>query len=225
MGCSMSIGCVLALGWATQASPFVTSRMIAPAFAKSEGCTPGAFAPGRFAISIASLSPYALVSEWPGTWVVACTAAHLTVRAKNNIEAAEVPCYVPMVRQTRVYKGKRQNYSVALFGGYIFACLYDPGDVHKVRWAHDVSDVLNVVDQPKFVREIAGIQQAIAVNPHLDLFPELLEGRKARVRSGPYQNLEGVIVTRNARDRFFLQVEMMGSSVSLEIDGALLEAA
>ena len=59
--------------------------------------------------------------------------------------------------------------------------------------------------------------------PSLTPHPAIETGRRVRVRSGPFRGLEGLVSGRSGAERLILQVRMLGSATSLELDGSLLD--
>jgi len=55
--------------------------------------------------------------------------------------------------------------------------------------------------------------------------PYLQQGRRVRVRSGPMQGLEGIILRRKERCRVIFSLDMIHRSVAVEVDEAELESA
>jgi len=51
----------------------------------------------------------------------------------------------------------------------------------------------------------------------------LAKGRKVRVKSGPFQNMEGTVIKRGGQTRIFVMVSQLLGGVSMEIEEHLLE--
>lgn len=173
------------------------------------------------------------VAAWPGTWAVVCCAPHLTNRVRDELLARDVPAYLPCRLETRIYRQRRCRVWAPLFPGYIFACVYlDAGLDGAVARASarcavrgwGVSDVLDVADQHTLRAELSAIQAALAVSGEIDLYPRLIDGARVRIASGPYQNIEGYIEGRAKDQRFWIRVSIMGQSIPLELDGAMIES-
>jgi transcription antitermination factor NusG len=141
-------------------------------------------------------------------------AADLTVRGIRN--------YLPLLRKVR-YHGRRKTFVDApLFPGYLFlwGSLDEAYEADRTR---RVANLIRVVDQESLEWELTNIHYALSSEAPLDPYPALRAGVRVEVRGGPFKGLQGVVESRVRMDRLILQVEMLGSAASLEIDGALLE--
>jgi transcription antitermination factor NusG len=144
----------------------------------------------------------------------------------QQIEQRSIACFLPLYRSVRRWKDRRKELQLALFPGYVF-----------VRLA--LEDRLRVLQLPSAVRlvsfngqpavlpdaEIDSLRQrltdGICVEPH----PYLRVGKRVRVRGGPMQGLEGIIVRRKDRCRLVFSLDLIMRSVAVEVDEAEVEPA
>lgn len=87
-----------------------------------------------------------------------------------------------------------------------------------------VVQMVDVADQARLDHELAQIRRALEIGAGLDPYPYLKEGKMARVRSGPFAGIEGLIESKGRDDRLVLRIEALAQAVSLEIDVGLIEA-
>jgi transcription antitermination factor NusG len=71
--------------------------------------------------------------------------------------------------------------------------------------------------------EIEALQQRLAGGMKIEPHPYLTVGRRVRVRNGPMQGLEGIIVRRKDRCRVVFSIDLIMRSVAVEVDEADLE--
>lgn len=138
------------------------------------------------------------------------------------LEAAAVEHYLPLVRRTRVWGGKRRAVFTPLFPGYVFVRSL-PEETYV---AVDSGRVVRCIDPPDPARlawELDQLRRALEHVGSFDPYPYLREGRRVRVRSGPLRGLEGLVDARRRVDRLVLQVQTLGRAAALEIDADLLE--
>ena len=64
-----------------------------------------------------------------------------------------------------------------------------------------------------------GLTREMCLQPH----PYLKVGHRVRVRSGPLQGLEGILVRKKSGSRFVISLDLIMRSVAAEIDVAELE--
>jgi transcription termination/antitermination protein NusG len=138
------------------------------------------------------------------------------------LRAAGVSCYLPLRPAERRYGQRRVTSLLPLFPGYLF--LWGNRDeVFLADRTKRVARLIDVPDQRQLEWELVNVGRALAGGASLDPYPALREGVRVRVLSGPFEGVEGVIRSRNAADRLVLQVRMLNTAASLDIDGHLVE--
>ena len=160
------------------------------------------------------------------SWYALYTCARHEKRVVQQIERRRLSCFLPLYRSVRRWKDRRKELELALFPGYVF--------VHM-----SLSNKLRVLEVPGVVRlvsfngqpaalpadEIEALRIRLSGSAKIEPHPYLRAGRKVRVRSGPFQGLEGVIVRRKDRCRLIFSIDLIQRSLAIELDEADLEAA
>lgn len=130
--------------------------------------------------------------------------------------------YLPLVRRQRVYGARKAVVEEPLFAGYVF--LFGSADqAYQADRTKRVANIIRVTDQRRLEWELTNIKLALSHNAPLDPYPHLVKGVRVEVRSGPFQGLQGIIEDRAKNSRLILQVDVLGSAVTLEIHGAMVE--
>jgi transcription antitermination factor NusG len=140
----------------------------------------------------------------------------------DDLTAMGIPHYLPLIRRQRYYGNRRATVEMPLFSGYVFL-RGTLEDAYRADRTKRLANVICVTDQRQIDWELRNIRLALANHASLDAHPFLTQGVRVRVQSGPLRGLEGVIEDRSKIGRLVLQVRMLGSASSLEIDGSLLE--
>jgi transcriptional antiterminator RfaH len=165
---------------------------------------------------------YASVAEIPGEWFVAHTKSRFEKALAHDLGSLGIPYYLPMVERVTISGGKKRRLMAPLFTSYVFIC----GD-SEARYAAMQTDricqTLPVRRQAEFIAELTAVERALAEGIDLNLHPFAEVGRRCRVKSGPLQGTEGVVIQRDGAMRLVLQVSMLGQGASLRIEGDLLE--
>lgn len=133
-----------------------------------------------------------------------------------------IDCFLPLRKETHVHRGRRVQVQQPVFPGYVFLW----GDVDEAYAAdrtRRVAHVIRVNDQDRIEWELANLHCALVTQAPLEPFPALQVGVRARVRTGPFEGLEGVVASRIRPERLVLQVWTLGTATSLDIGGELLE--
>jgi transcription antitermination factor NusG len=134
----------------------------------------------------------------------------------------QIPTYLPMRQETKVYQRRKVIVSKPLFPGYVFAD-FPPTERLLVQESRKLVRRIEVPDQVSFANELEQVRKALLVDATLGATPELVTGQPVRIISGPFQGLEGVVSSVQGMTRVVLNVDMIGQSVRLEAEPHMLE--
>ncbi|GMU81581.1 MAG: hypothetical protein AMXMBFR47_14520 [Planctomycetota bacterium] len=155
-------------------------------------------------------------------WWVLHTKPRAEKAVAGALEKQAIEFYLPLVAIQHTYAKSRATFHKPLFPGYVF--LLGDSDARLVALqTNKLVSALSVPDQTLFEREIGNIRRALASGEPLSVFPALRAGARFRVTSGPLRDVEGVIERIGSQARIYASVSVLGQSVTLEIDPALLE--
>ncbi len=157
-------------------------------------------------------------------WYAVQTCANHEKRVRQQLHLRVVETYLPVYESVRQWKDRRVRRELPLFPGYLF-----------VRLA--LCDRLRVLRTPSVVRivefggqaaalpdqEIEILRRGLTHELGIEPYPYLKVGRRVRVRTGPLQGLEGILVRKKNRSRFVISVDLIMRSVAVEIDVTELE--
>ena len=152
-------------------------------------------------------------------WFAAYTNAHHEKRVKQHLEQRSIEHLLPLYESMRRWKDRRVQLQMPLFPGYVFVrlalrdrlrLLQIPGIVRLVSF--------NGRPAPLPEEDIQAIHNCLGYHRLMEPLPYMEAGRRVRVRTGPLQGLEGIILRRKNRTRFVLSFELIMRSVAVEID-------
>lgn len=152
-------------------------------------------------------------------WYAAYTSANHEKRVAEQLGVRQVEHFLPQYASVRRWKDRRVTLQMPLFPGYVFVrfvlrdrfqVLQIPGVVHLVSFGGHPA--------PLREEDIHAIQNCLSHGNQVEPHPYLQAGRRARVKSGPLQGLEGIILRRKNRTRFILSLDLIMRSVAVEID-------
>ncbi|MCE5325744.1 MAG: hypothetical protein LLG01_04965 [Planctomycetaceae bacterium] len=166
----------------------------------------------------------AAVAALSGRWRVAHTKARFEKAFAWDLLRRDIAYFLPLLTRVRISGGKKRRVLMPVFPSYVFFCGNDEARVTALT-TNRLCQVIEVVDQRQFIAELAAIQKALAGQAQLDPYPFAAEGRRCRVKAGPFQGLEGVVASRANVTRLVLQVSILGQGAAMEIDADLLEPA
>jgi transcription antitermination factor NusG len=162
------------------------------------------------------------VGRISGKWWVAHTRARHEKSLAHDLLVQGTSYFLPMVQRTLIIRKRRFRSLIPLFPGYLFFA-GDETDRYRALCTSHVANIIPVVDQGRFVDELAQIEKALATPAGLDPFPYLQRGTPCRIIAGPLAGVHGVVERRDGITRLILRVEMLGQAVATEIDPSLLE--
>ena len=158
-------------------------------------------------------------------WLAAYTTPRHEKRVGQHLEMRQIEHYLPLYRTQRKWSdGSRVTLDLPLFPGYIFVCI-QRNERGRVL---EVPGVLSVVGgtggEPASLPEgeidalRSGLSQRNA-QPH----PLLKVGQRARIRSGAFAGMQGVVVRMKYSFRVVLTLDSIMQSFAVEVDGEELE--
>lgn len=133
-----------------------------------------------------------------------------------------IPHYLPLREEVRVYQRRKVVMQKPLFPGYLFADLTLDSRVYVMRTNH-VLHMIEPPDEQSLVHELDQVRLALSADPRLSSEPELRQGMRVRITSGIFMGLEGVVDTLQRPAKVRLNVELVGQSVSVDVDPDFIE--
>jgi transcription antitermination factor NusG len=157
-------------------------------------------------------------------WYVAQTCANHEKRVEGQLLLRTVEAYLPVYGSVRRWKDRSVRLALPLFPGYVFVrlALQDRLQVLQTR---GVVRLVGFGGQPTALpdHEIDALRQGLAHNLLMEPHPYLNVGQRVRVKSGPLQGLEGILLRKKKLSRFIIGLDLIMRSVSVEIDLTELE--
>lgn len=157
-------------------------------------------------------------------WFAAYTSPRHEKRVSQHMDLRQIQHFLPVYRTLRRWNnGCKVTIELPLFPNYIFVRIPERQRVSVLEVPGVVSMVgsgRELLPLPDF--EIAALRSGLEqrkVEPH----PYLITGERARIKSGPFAGMEGVLVRKKNDLRVVLTLEQIMRSVVVEIDGDEVE--
>ena len=154
-------------------------------------------------------------------WHVLLTRSRQEKALAEDLAGLGIGCYLPLMKAIRYYRNRKFAVDIPMFTGYLFL-RGSIEDAYRADRTNRVARIIPVCDQARLDGELQSLHIASAKNAKLEVYSYLRKGMRVEVIAGPFKGLQGVVEDRKA-NRLFLQVELLGMAVAMEIDGSLLE--
>ena len=154
-------------------------------------------------------------------WYAAYTSANHEKRVAEQLGARSVEHFVPLYESVRRWKDRKVRLQLPLFPGYVFVRLALPERLHVLQ----VPGVARLVGfnghpcalpDPEIAALKAGLADGVRAEPH----PYLAVGRRVRMKSGPFEGRQGILLRRKGNLRLVLSLDLIMRSVVIEVEAA-----
>lgn len=159
-----------------------------------------------------------------GMWHALYTRHQHEKVVAQALEGKGFNIFLPQYRTLRKWKDRKKEISLPLFPNYVFIqggldrqlqIVTTPGVHSLVSWGGRPAEI--PLKDIEAVRRI--IESSLPVEPH----PFLKHGDLVRIKSGPLEGIEGILVRRIRGVRLVLSVDMLSRSAAVEVDGDIVE--
>ena len=132
--------------------------------------------------------------------------------------------FLPQYRAVHQWKDRQKDILLPLFPNYVFirggldrmlSIVTTPGVHSLVSWGARPAVIPS--EEIEAVRRL--IESPLKVEPH----PFLKCGDLVRIKSGPLEGIEGILVRKTRGVRLVLSVEMLSRSAAVEVDVSMVE--
>jgi transcription antitermination factor NusG len=165
-----------------------------------------------------------LEAHFQPRWYAAYTRANHERRVADQLAERGVENFLPEYESVRKWKDRKVWLQMPLFPGYVFVHLALQNSLQVVQ-VPGVACLVGFAGRPVAVPEeefakIRGfLNKGFRAEPH----PYLQAGRRARVRSGPFEGMEGIIVRRKNSSRLVISLELLQRAMVVNVEESSLE--
>jgi len=152
--------------------------------------------------------------------------AHVRPRCEKKLaqycQRQGVSCTLPCYRSVHKYRGKVVAFEKPLFPGYLFVQL-QPNQRSLVYGSDYVANLLEVLDQEQFARQLADILEALETNLEIRLAPQIGPGTRVVIKSGPLRGMEGWVEHRTGPLVVLLRLDFIGQAAAVKVEATDLD--
>jgi transcription antitermination factor NusG len=155
-------------------------------------------------------------------WFVAHTRPRREKKLKQNCEREGIPVTLPTYRTRHEYRRKSVVFTKPLFPGYVFVQLAGEQRQRLAQNEH-VASLLEVYDQALFSRQLGEVLRALDTDLEVFLAPEIGDGSRVLVKSGPLRGMEGWVEKRYGPTTVLLRIDFIGQAAAIKVEATQLE--
>jgi transcription antitermination factor NusG len=164
-----------------------------------------------------------LLSSDNCSWWCIYTISRREKELMRHLRANEISFYGPVVaKRYRSGSGRLRTSYIPLFANYVFM-FADEAQRREALTSNCVSKCSVVEDGERLVSDLAQIHKILESDVPLTAEAKLESGNLVRVKNGPFEGFEGIVIRREGRTRLLLSIHFLEQGVSAEMDEAQVE--
>lgn len=158
------------------------------------------------------------------SWYALYTRHHHEKSVAAALTAKGFVVFLPLYSASRQWKDRTKIVSLPLFSCYVFLqgglqrhldIVTTPG-IHGLVCCAGVPAIIPPQEMES-LRQV--VERSINIEPH----PFIQRGDRVRVRRGPLEGVEGILVRKKNFHRLVLSVDLLGKSAAIEVDVSIVE--
>jgi transcription antitermination factor NusG len=156
-------------------------------------------------------------------WWALYTRSRCEKELMRRLRVLQVPHYGPLIEKShRSPKGRQIKSFVPLFTNYVF--MYgDATQRHQALTTNCVSRDILVSDGEQLATDLGQLRRLIATGAPISPADHLEPGTRVRVRTGPLEGQEGVVVQRRGETHLLVAVRFLQQGATVQIDNYQVE--
>jgi transcription antitermination factor NusG len=158
------------------------------------------------------------------SWYALYTRHHHEKSISSALDAKGFTVFLPLYSAARRWKDRTKVVTLPLFSCYVFiqGGLERRLDILTTAGIHGFvcsSGVPAIIPPQEMDSIYQVVERSIKIEPH----PFIHRGDRVRVKSGPLEGIEGILLRKKKFSRLVLTVELLGRSAAVEVDVSIVE--
>jgi transcription antitermination factor NusG len=157
-------------------------------------------------------------------WYAVYTRHQHEKAVAENFLGRGLEAFLPVYEAIRQWNDRQKRLTLPLFPCYVFF----RGNFErraKVLSTPGVHSIVRIGGQPAAIQEaeIEAIRRAVTSGLRAEPFPFLQCGDRVRVKAGPLEGIEGILIRKKNSSRLILSAELLQKSIAVEVDAFRVE--
>lgn len=152
-------------------------------------------------------------------WLVLRTRSRHENTVECVLQQKQIIAYLPKYKVARSWRGNKRIVEMPLFPGYVF--VRPRVDQYEgMRYIRGSCGLVLAESRPARMpeRDMEAVKLLVDSGAALTIDPELITGRRVKIVAGPLMGLEGELVLVKNQNLLVINVDMLSSSVRVEVD-------
>lgn len=136
-------------------------------------------------------------------------------------ESHDVPFYLPLKKSVKRYQRRTVEFEIPMFPGYVF-CALEEESYQTLLISGTIAYRITMDENSEqgLIRDLNALKQFEQLAKQKDVLirPEIVQGVKVTVRSGPLAGVTGVVERRDNTTFITVNVDILGQAVASVID-------
>lgn len=157
-------------------------------------------------------------------WYALYTRPRHEKQVFEELRNRAIEAYLPTHKVRRRWSDRYKTIEEPLFKNYLFVHTAE-GDYRKCLEPYGAVSFVSVEGKPAVVadEELEALRIMVTSEIPHNPYPYLKAGRKVRVKYGPLEGCEGILVRKRGLDRLVVTVHLLQRSIEAEVDAAWIE--
>lgn len=156
------------------------------------------------------------------TWWGVFTKPRQEKSLARTLLAKQVDFFLPTVKREHLSRSRKRVSYVPLFTSYMFIRCTESERVMALE-SNRITQLMGVPDVELLFHQLCQIQTLIQADAPMTVEKMIEPGQLVRVKDGPFAGMEGFVTNRRNGARLFVDITMLDSSVSVDIEDYMLE--
>ena len=175
-------------------------------------------------MSSGEITPLSDFRPWNAGWFAVHTRYQHENLAACSLTRKGFEVFLPQYTSVRRWSDRTKELSAPLFPCYVFL-RGGLGQRIRILTTPGVVGLVGFAGVPAIIpdSEIEAVRQTIARRVHIEPYPFLKCGDWVRVKDGPLEGIEGILVRNKKQFRLVLSVQLLQKSAVVEVDAWSVE--
>jgi len=157
-------------------------------------------------------------------WYAVYTRSRHEKQVHAQLQGRSIQSFLPLYETIHRWKDRKMRVQLPLFPGYVFVRIMLDRQL-EVLQVPGVARIVGFNGRPVALNEeeIIALQEGLSHGTCATPHPYLRTGQRVKLKRGPFQGLEGILLRKRGELRVVISIEMLQRSVAVNIERSDLD--